>query len=109
MPAASRDEGYTTRERIFGALAARGLDLYFLENPFYGQRRVPGGPSRITVSDHGLMALGMVLEARALLQHLRGAYPKLVVAGYSMGGHMAAITASVSPFPVACAALATGA
>ena len=55
------------------------------------------------------MALGMVLEARALLQHLRGAYPKLVVAGYSMGGHMAAITASVSPFPVACAALATGA
>ena len=26
-----------------------------------------------------------------------------------MGGHMAAITAAVSPFPVACAALAAGA
>jgi hypothetical protein len=31
------------------------------------------------------------------------------VAGYSMGGHMAAITAAVTPLPVACAALATGA
>jgi pimeloyl-ACP methyl ester carboxylesterase len=33
----------------------------------------------------------------------------LVIAGYSMGGHMAAITAAVTPFPVGCAALATGA
>jgi pimeloyl-ACP methyl ester carboxylesterase len=51
----------------------------------------------------------MVLEARALLDHLRNSYPRLAVAGYSMGGHMAAITAAVSPFPVACAALDTGA
>ncbi len=63
----------------------------------------------MTVSDHGLMALGMVLEARALLKHLHTRYPKLVVAGYSMGGHMAAITAAVTPFAVGCAALATGA
>ncbi len=107
--AASRDEGYQPREHIFGPLIARGLDLYFLVSPFYGRRRVPGGPSLITVSDHGLMALGMVLEARALLENLSERYPKLVVAGYSMGGHMAAITAAVCPFPVACAALATGA
>jgi len=107
--AASRDEGFRLREHVFGDLIARGLDLYFLENPFYGSRRSPEGPASMTVSDHGLMALGMVLEARALLEHLNTRYLKMVVAGYSMGGHMAAITAAVSPFAVACAALATGA
>jgi Alpha/beta hydrolase domain containing 18 len=107
--AASRDEGYQVRERVFGPLTTRGIDTYFMENPFYGLRRTSGGPSLITVSDHGLMVLGMVWEARALLEHLRGQYPKVAIAGYSMGGHMAAITAAVSPFPLACAALATGA
>ena len=107
--AASRDEGFRAREHIFGKLIAHGLDLYFLENPFYGSRRTPQGPSHMTISDHGLMVLGMVLEARALLEHLHPSYPKLVVAGYSMGGHMAAITAAVTPFAVGCAALATGA
>jgi len=109
MLAASRDEGYAIRERVFGPLTARGIDLYFLENPYYGSRRDGRGPSQITVADHGLMALGMVLEARALLEYLRPGYSKLVVAGYSMGGHMAAITAAVTPLPLACAALATGA
>ena len=109
MLAASRDEGYWIRERVFGALTARGIDLYLIENPYYGLRRDGRGPSDITVSDQGLMALAMVLEARALLDYLRLGYPKLAVAGYSMGGHMAAITAAVTPLPVACAALATGA
>lgn len=107
--AGSHDEGYFVRERVFGSLIARGLDLYLIENPFYGRRRTAGGLSLITVSDQALMALGMVLEARVLLAHLLGQYERLAVAGYSMGGHMAAITAAVSPFPVACAALATGA
>ena len=107
--AGSHDEGYRIRERVFGALAARGVDLYFLENPYYGIRRIPGGIAAIKVSDQALLALGMVLEARALLWWLRPQYEKLAVAGYSMGGHMAAITAAVTPFPVACAALATGA
>jgi len=109
MLAASRDEGYWIREHVFGSLTARGIDLYLIENPYYGLRRDGRGPSDITVSDHGLMALAMVLEARALLDHLAGRYQKLAVAGYSMGGHMAAITAAVTPLPVACAALATGA
>lgn len=107
--AASRDEGFRLREHVFGGLSARRFDLYFLENPFYGSRRTPQGPSQMTVSDQGLMALGMVLEARSLLEHLRSRYQKLVVAGYSMGGHMAAITAALTPFAVGCAALATGA
>src|SRR5664279_429697 len=109
MLAASRDEGYSIRERVFGPLTGRGIDLYLVENPYYGLRRNGRGPSDVTVSDHGLRALGMVLEARALLDRLNGRYAKLAVAGYSMGGHMAAITAAVSPLPVACAALATGA
>ena len=107
--AASRDEGYKMRERVFGPLVDRGLDVYLLENPFYGRRRTSSSASCATFSDHVLMNLGSVLEARALLQHLRDFYAKLTVAGYSMGGHMAAITAAVSPFPLACAALATGA
>jgi hypothetical protein len=109
MMAASRDEGYSIRERVFRPLTGRGIDLYLLESPYYGLRRVGRGPSDITVSDHALMALGMVLEARALLEHLRTRYQKLAVSGYSMGGHMAAIAAAVSPQPVACAALAAGA
>lgn len=107
--AASRDEGYRTRERVFRSLVFRGLDLYLLENPFYGLRRTSSSASLATFSDHVLMNLGSVWEARAILEHLRGSYERFTVAGYSMGGHMAAITAAVSPFPVACAALATGA
>ncbi len=107
--AGSRDEGFRAREHVFGSLIDRGLDLYFLESPFYGSRRTPQGPTHITISDHGLMGLGMALEARALLEHVQLKYTKLVVAGYSMGGHMAAITAAVTPLAVGCAALATGA
>jgi pimeloyl-ACP methyl ester carboxylesterase len=107
--AGSHDEGYRIRERVFGGLPNKGLDLYLVENPFYGLRRTPEGLSAIRVSDQAMLALGMVLEARALLHSLRGQYERLVIAGYSMGGHLAAITAAVSPFEVACAALATGA
>jgi hypothetical protein len=107
--AASRDEGYKMRERIFAALVSQGLDLYLPENPFYGLRGTTSSASLDTFSKHVLMNLGMVWEARALLEYLRNSYQKLGVAGYSMGGHMAAITAAVCPFPIACAALATGA
>lgn len=107
--AGSHDEGYRIRERVFGSLVNRGVDLYLLENPYYGVRRIPGGVAAIKVSDQAMMAVAMVLEARALLGWLRPQYEKLAVAGYSMGGHMAAIAAAVTAFPVACAALATGA
>jgi hypothetical protein len=107
--AGSRDEGYRVRENVFSSLIKRGIDLYLLENPFYGRRRTAAGPSLHTFCDQALMTLAMVYEARALLEYLRNYYGKLAVSGYSMGGHMAAVTAAVSPFPVACAALATGA
>jgi hypothetical protein len=107
--AGSRDEGYLAREHVFSPLVKRGIDLYLLENPFYGRRRTSDGPSLATFCDQALMTVAMVWEARALLELLRGDYRKLAIAGYSMGGHMAAITAAVSPFPLACAPLATGA
>ncbi|HTT21869.1 MAG TPA: alpha/beta hydrolase family protein [Candidatus Sulfotelmatobacter sp.] len=107
--AASRDEGYKTRERVFCSLVHRGFDLYLIENPFYGRRRTSSTASLSTFSDHVLMNVGSVQEARALLEYLRGFYEQLTVTGYSMGGHMAALTAVSCPFPVACAALATGA
>jgi pimeloyl-ACP methyl ester carboxylesterase len=107
--AASRDEGYRVRERVFAPLLDRGLDLYFLENAYYGLRRTPAGPSLATVSDHILMTVATLCEARALLSHLGGRYEKRVVTGYSMGGHLAALTAAITPEPVGCAALATGA
>ena len=73
-------------------------------------RRNGPGPSEITVAEHGLMALGMVLETRALLEYLRPGYAKLGVAGHTMvGGHMAAITAAVTLLSVPCAVLATAA
>ena len=40
------------REHVFGGPSACRSDLYFLENPFYGTRRIPQGPSQITVRYH---------------------------------------------------------
>jgi pimeloyl-ACP methyl ester carboxylesterase len=107
--AASRDETYRAREHLFLPLVERGIDLYLLENPYYGRRHTAVGPSLATASDHALMTLATVCEARALLDWLRPHYAKLVVTGYSMGGHTSALTAARTPYPVACAPLATGA
>lgn len=107
--AGSRDEGYAIREWVFGKLVSRGLDLYLLENPFYGRRRVGTGSILRSFSDFASMTLAMVWEARALLEYLRDRYEKLGIAGYSMGGHMAAITACACRSSLACAAMATGA
>ncbi len=110
--AASREEGFALRERLYAPLVREGIDLLLLENPYYGLRRPLGqrGGALRTVSDHVLMNLGMVEEARALLAWLRGAgYARLGIAGYSMGGYMAALTAVLFPEPLAVAALAAGA
>ncbi|AKQ70792.1 Hypothetical protein A176_007704 [Myxococcus hansupus] len=110
--ASSREEGFSLRERLYAPLAREGIDLFLLENPYYGLRRPLGqkGGALRTVSDHVLMNLGMVEEARALLAWLRASgRSRLGVAGYSMGGYMAALTAAVVSEPVAVAALAAGA
>ncbi|QSQ22342.1 alpha/beta hydrolase family protein [Pyxidicoccus parkwayensis] len=110
--AASREEGFALRERLYTPLVHEGIDLFLLENPYYGVRRPLGqkGGALRTVSDHVLMNLGMVEEARSLLTWLSDeGYERLGIAGYSMGGYMAALTAALFPEPLAVAALAAGA
>ncbi|WP_394825404.1 alpha/beta hydrolase family protein [Pendulispora albinea] len=110
--AGSREEGFALRQGIFGPLAREGIDLYLLENPYYGLRRPPGqrGASLGTVAEHVLMNLAIVDEARSLLATLReGGYEQIGVTGYSMGGFMAGLAASLTREPLAVAALAAGA
>ncbi|WP_375759814.1 alpha/beta hydrolase family protein [Corallococcus exercitus] len=51
--AASREEGFALRERLYTPLVREGIDLFLLENPYYGVRRPPGqkGGALRTVSD----------------------------------------------------------
>jgi hypothetical protein len=109
--AGSREEGFALREAVLEPLVRTGIDLLLLENPFYGLRRAPGqrGATVRTVSEHILLNLGMVQEARALLGWLGGVgYAHRAVTGYSMGGFMAALVAALTPEPLAVAALAAG-
>ena len=112
MLAGSREEGFALRQSIHAPLVRAGVDVLLLENPFSGLRRGPGQTSAAvrTVSDHLLLNLAMVQEARALLDWLsRAGYRRRGVAGYSMGGFMAALVAALTPEPLAVAALAAGA
>ena len=109
--AGSREEGFALRESVYGPLVAEGIDLVLLENPFYGSRRPRGqdGANLRTVAEHGLMNMAIVAEAHALLEALRAqGYERLGIAGYSMGGYMAALTAVFTDGPLAVAALAAG-
>jgi pimeloyl-ACP methyl ester carboxylesterase len=111
--ASSGDEGWSLRDRVWRPLVATGeLEAYFIENAMYGARRPPGqrGADVRTVSDHLLMNVSMVEESRALLDHLAHiGHARLGIAGYSMGGSMAALVAAVTPRPLAAAVLAAGA
>lgn len=109
--AGSRDEGLGLRTQIFAPLVADGVDLVILENPFYGTRRPHGqeGAAIRTVADHLRMNVASVEEARALVAWLRReGYARVGVAGYSMGGYMAALAAAVSREPTPVAVLAGG-
>jgi dienelactone hydrolase len=89
-------------------LADRGIASLILENPFYGARRPRDGdgqPIR-TVSDFFQMGAGAVSEGRTLLATLRDQGHQPGVAGYSMGGNVAALISALMPFPVATAPLA---
>jgi dienelactone hydrolase len=107
--AASGDQGFAMRRRFAATLVASGVVTVLLENPYYGSRRPrrQSGAAVRTVADMALMATATVREARALLAWLaaRTGLP-VGVAGYSMGGQMAALTGASMPFPVACVPLA---
>lgn len=110
--AASGDQGYAARTLLARPLVARGLTALLLENPYYGSRRPPGqrGFAVRTVADFALMAFAAVTEAKALLAAARaeGAGP-VGVAGYSMGGNLAAVVAAALPFEVAAVPMAPSA
>ena len=102
--AASGDHGFGLRRFLAKPLVAQGVGAMLLENPYYGSRRPPGqhGEALRTVADLLLMFRATAVEAVALLGWLlaRG-HPKVGVSGYSMGGSMAAYTATQFPLPLA--------
>jgi predicted alpha/beta hydrolase family esterase len=111
--AASREEGYATRELVWGPLVRDGYRVYLLENPYYGKRRArhQTSPSLSTVSEQLVMNVASVLEAGALLETLARAHADLPigVVGYSMGGYMAALTAALYPRDIFTCVFACGA
>ncbi|MBT8214591.1 MAG: alpha/beta hydrolase family protein [Acidimicrobiia bacterium] len=106
LMAAWNDHGYATREEIARRLTRRGIASVIPENPFYGRRRVWANQAIRTVVDFALMTQGAVNEARSLLLTFTDEAPILGVAGYSMGGSLAAMVAATAPQPVRTAPLA---
>ena len=108
LMAAWNEHDSRARFGIARRLAQRGIGSIVLENPYYGIRRPgdhDGQPIR-TVADFFRMGIGAVAEGRGLLTTVRddGYIPG--VAGYSMGGNVAALVSSTMPFGVATAPLA---
>lgn len=109
--AATGDQGYLARRMISGPLVRRGIGALVLENPYYGTRRPRGqrfvAPQRFV--DQLMMNYATVEEGRALLAWLKGeGFEHVGVAGYSMGGFMAAYVAAATPFAIAAAPCAAG-
>ena len=100
--AAWSDEDFSTRERLIERAVAGGVAALLLENPFYGARRRVGqrGTRLHYVSDFVSMGRATVMEARALMAWGRARYPRVGVAGFSMGAQMAAMSACLVPWPV---------
>lgn len=100
--AAWNDETFDFRLKLLAPLVRRGLAVVILENPLYGARRLSqrrtGSPR--TVEEFLHLGFGTVCEARGLLAGLRSSHAVLGVVGFSMGGHMAALTAASLRFSV---------
>lgn len=107
--ASSGDHGYGLRRFLARGVVSQGMGALLLENPYYGSRRPPGqqGEALRSVVDLLLMFRATAVEAVALLGWLlaRG-HSKVGVAGYSMGGSMAAYAACFFPLPVAVVPMA---
>jgi hypothetical protein len=106
MPAWN-DHGYASRLVLARHLARRGIGSLLLENPFYGGRRT--APTRMqairTVAEFALMGMGALEEGRGLITGLAGRH-RMGVAGYSMGGNLAALVSATVTGPLATVPLA---
>ncbi|MGA9520070.1 MAG: alpha/beta hydrolase family protein [Myxococcaceae bacterium] len=106
------DENGSMRLRIARPLVREGISVLVMENAFYGVRRTePASAAPLaTVSDFVRMGTATVREARALARWMRDeGLPAPMLAGYSMGGQMAALTAASVPWPVRVVAMAPSA
>ncbi len=109
--ASTGDEGWSRRAPVVERALSHGLAAMVLENPFYGRRRSIGqrGPDLSTISDQLAMNAATVEEARALLAWLARSFGRDIgVTGFSMGGSVAALTATTWSEPIALVAAATG-
>ena len=109
--AGSGEQGYFVREQVWAPLSRAGVDVMLLENPYYGVRRPKSQSGTVleTVLDQVKMTAASVAEASGLLQWGKASgYRSVALAGYSMGGYMASVTAAVTPLDVGLVALASG-
>jgi len=96
------EQGFTRRRHFLAyPLASQGVATVILEGPFYGARRPAGmvASKLRALCDLPLLGLSTMLEARALVAWLKGELgaSAVVLAGTSMGGLHAAMTASLLP------------
>ncbi len=100
------DEGFKRRRRLAHALATAGIETLMLEAAHYGSRRsAPSGGQAIrTVAAFAQLGHATLVEARSILAAID--HPRRGIAGFSMGGNIAAITSATVPFPVAVTAYA---
>jgi dienelactone hydrolase len=109
--ASTGDEGWSRRTPIVERALSHGLAAMVLENPYYGRRRALGQASSDlgTVSEQLAMNAATVEEARALLAWLTRSFGSGIgVTGFSMGGSVAALTATTWQEPIALVAAASG-
>lgn len=107
MPAWN-DEGFDRRRVLSESLVSRGIATAYFEVPLYGRRRLYGqAESAIgTVADFALMGAGALSEGHALLNALRAGYETVGVAGFSMGGNLAALISAGSENDIATGLMA---
>lgn len=101
------DEGFDVRRRLAKDLAQRGVAALIADIPYYGPRRVSADdqPAIGTVSEFVTMGYAAVAEGRALVA-VASHMGTPGVAGYSMGGNLAAAVSASLVRPVATAPLA---
>eukprot|EP01012_Entosiphon_sulcatum_P042166 TRINITY_DN5611_c1_g1_i1.p1 TRINITY_DN5611_c1_g1~~TRINITY_DN5611_c1_g1_i1.p1 ORF type:complete len:434 (+),score=29.10 TRINITY_DN5611_c1_g1_i1:540-1841(+) len=99
--AATGQHGYVMRRKLVAhALARQGIASVILESPFYGKRQPKDqrGSKLRRVSDLPVLGRATLYECRSLIRWLLAAgFGPVSLAGASMGGLHAAMTACLTP------------
>ena len=102
VPPSWGDAGYGPRMWLFGALVARGLEVWLLEGAYFGARARPISK----VEDFSRMGLGHIEEVRALVETQIAEGVPVSVAGYSMAGQLGSMAVQSLPHDVPVVAMA---